>query len=81
LSIETDRDSRQRAPEHQVERHDAMARDAWIKGYLDGMGKAEVARVLARKRRLENIQHRRAAHDDVARALDRNRKRILDNIR
>jgi hypothetical protein len=80
LSIETDRDSRQRAPEHQVERHDAMARDAWIKGYLDGMGKAEVARVLARKRRLENIHHRRAAHD-VVRALDRNRKRILDNIR
>jgi adenylylsulfate kinase-like enzyme len=80
IAVETDRDSRQRAPERQVERHDAMARVAWIEGYLSGMGKAKVARALARKRSLENIQHRRAAHD-VARALDRNRKRVLDNMR
>jgi hypothetical protein len=57
-----------------------MARDARTQGYLYGVGKAKVARALARKRSLENIQYRRAAHD-VARALDRTRKRILENIR
>jgi hypothetical protein len=80
LAIETDRDSRQGAPERQFERHDAMAQRAWTEGYLYGVGKAKVARALARKRSLENIQYRRAALD-VARALDRNRKRILENIR
>jgi hypothetical protein len=82
LTIETDRDSRQRAPERQVERraaHDAMAEVAWTKGYLYGLGKPNIARALARKRSLEKIRHRRAALD-VARAL-RNRKRILENIR
>jgi hypothetical protein len=78
--METDRDSRQRALERQVERHDAMAQLAWTEGYLYGVGNANIARALARKRSLENIQYRRAAHD-VARALDRNRKRILENIR
>jgi hypothetical protein len=82
LTIETDRDSRQRAPERQGERraaHDAMAEVAWTKGYLYGLGKPKIARALARKRSLEKIRNRRAALD-VARAL-RNRKRILENIR
>jgi hypothetical protein len=57
-----------------------MARVAWTEGYLYGTGKATVARALARKQSLENIEHRRAAHD-VVRALDRIRKRILENIR
>jgi broad-specificity NMP kinase len=55
-----------------------MAQVAWTAGYLHGVGKATIARALARKRALENIQYRRAAHE-VARALDRNRKRILDS--
>jgi hypothetical protein len=80
LSIETDRDSRQRGPEPQVERHDAMAQVALTAGYLYGIGKAKVARALARKRILEHIKHRQTAHV-VARALERNRKRILENIR
>jgi hypothetical protein len=80
LVIETDRDTRLGAPERQVERHDVAARVAWIEGYLYGMGKANIARALARKRSLENIKYRRAAQD-VARVRDRNRKRILENIR
>jgi hypothetical protein len=79
LAIKTHRDGRQRAPEREVERHDAMAQLAWTAGYLYGTGKAEIARALARKRTMENVQHRRAAHD-VARALDRHRKRFLENI-
>jgi hypothetical protein len=84
LTIETDRDSRQRARERQSERdrraaHDAMAQVAWTKGYLYGLGKPNVARALARKRSLEKIRDRRAALDS-ARAL-RNRKRILERIR
>jgi hypothetical protein len=80
LAIETDRDSRQGAPERQVERHDAMAQVAWTEGYLHGVGKAKIPRARARKRSLENIQYRRAAQD-VARALDRNRKQIMERIR
>jgi hypothetical protein len=80
LAIEIDRDGRQRAPEREVERHDAMARVAWTKGYLYGTGKAKVARALARQRSLKTIQHRRAAQD-VARALDHNRERILEHSR
>jgi hypothetical protein len=80
LAIELDGDGRQRAPEREVERHDAMARVAWTKGYLYGTGKAKVARALARQRSLETIQHRRAVQD-IARALDRNRKRILEHSR
>jgi hypothetical protein len=80
LAIEPDRDSRQGAPERQFERHDAMAQVAWIEGYLHGVGKAKVARALARKRSLENIQSRRASHD-VARALDRYRRQIMGRIR
>jgi hypothetical protein len=57
-----------------------MAQVAWTKGYLYGTGKATVARALARKRSRENIRYRRAAHD-VARALDRTRNRIRENIR
>jgi hypothetical protein len=57
-----------------------MTRIAWTKGYLYGTGKSNVARALARKRSLENVRYRRAAHN-VARALDRNRKRILESIR
>jgi hypothetical protein len=57
-----------------------MARIAWTKGYLYGTGKSNLARALARKRSLENVRYRRAAHN-VARALDRNRKRILESIR
>jgi hypothetical protein len=79
LAINIDRDGRQRASEREAERHDAMARVAWTAGYLYGSGKATIARALARKRTMENIQHRRAAHD-VARALDRQRKRFLENI-
>jgi hypothetical protein len=56
-----------------------MAQVAWTAGYLYGAGKAKVARALARKRMVENVQHRRAAHG-VARALDRHRKRYLENI-
>jgi hypothetical protein len=56
-----------------------MAQVALTEGYLYGL-KPNVARTLARKRTLENIRYRRAAQD-VARALDRNRKRILENIR
>ena len=72
----TDRDSRGRAPERQVERdrragHDAMEQVAWTKGYLYGVGKPNIARALARRRSMENIRHRRAALE-VARAL-RNR--------
>jgi hypothetical protein len=78
LAIKTDRDGRQRSSEREVERHDAMAQVAWTKGYLYGTGKAKVARALARQRILESIRDRQAAHD-VARALDRNRKRILEN--
>jgi hypothetical protein len=76
LAIETDRDGHQDAPE----RHDAMAQVAWTKGYLYGVGKAKLARVLARKRSSENIEYRRAAHD-IARALDRNRRQIMERIR
>jgi hypothetical protein len=79
IAIKTVRDSRQRAPEREVERHDSMAQVAWTAGYLYGAGKAKVARALARKRMVENVQHRRAAHG-VARALDRHRKRYLENI-
>jgi hypothetical protein len=80
-----DRDSPQRASERQVERdrraaYDAMARVAWAKGYLYGIGTPQIARALAGKRALEKIRHRRAAQQ-VTRALDRNRKRILENIR
>ena len=57
-----------------------MAQVAWTEGYLRGIGNARVARALARKRIRQSIQRRRAAQD-VARALDRNRKRILENIR
>jgi hypothetical protein len=74
--MKTVRDGRQR----EAERHDSMAQAAWTAGYLYGTGKAEVARALARKRLAENIQRRRAAHD-VARELDRHRKRLLENIR
>ena len=80
MAIETDRDSRQGVPGRQVKRHDARAQVAWTEGYLYGVGKANVARALARKRSLENIQYRRAAHD-VARALDRNRRQIMERIR
>jgi hypothetical protein len=84
IDIQTDRDSRQHAPEHQVERdqraaHDAMAQVAWTKGYLYGLGKPNIARALAGKRSREKIRYRRAALD-IARAL-RKRKRILENIR
>jgi chaperonin GroEL (HSP60 family) len=80
-----DRDRPQRASEHLVERdrraaHDAMAQVAWTKGYLYGMGMPKIARALAVERALEKIQRRRAAQQ-VTRALDRNRKRILENIR
>jgi hypothetical protein len=57
-----------------------MAQVAWTEGYLHGVGKAKVARVLARKRSLENIQSRRAAHH-VVRVLDRNRRQIMERIR
>ena len=57
-----------------------MAQVACTKGYLHGIGKARVARALARKRFLENIQHRRAAYE-VAGTLDRARKRILESLR
>lgn len=57
-----------------------MAQVAWTEGYLHGVGKAKIARARARKRSLENIQYRRAAQD-VARALDRNRKQIMERIR
>jgi hypothetical protein len=85
LTIKTDRDSRQRAPEREVERdrraaRDALAQDAWIKGYLYGIGKPKIARALARKRTMEKIRNRRA-EQDLARALDRNRKRSLKSIR
>ena len=73
MAIETDRDDPQRASERDVERHDARARVAWTEGYLYAV-KAKLARALARKRILEDLKYRRAAHD-VARALDRNRKR------
>jgi hypothetical protein len=53
-----------------------MAQVALAEGYLYGL-KPDVARALARKRTLENIRYRRAAQD-VARALDRDRKRILE---
>jgi hypothetical protein len=82
IAIETDRDTRLGVPEREVERHDVAARVARIEGYLYGLGRANVARALARKRSLENIKYRRAAHaQDVARVLDRNRKRILENVR
>jgi hypothetical protein len=77
--MKTSRDGRQRAPEREVERHDAMAQVAWTAGYLYGTGNAKIARALARKRTTENVQHRRAAHE-VGRALDRQRKRFLENI-
>jgi hypothetical protein len=85
LTIETDRDSRRRAPEREVERYrraalDALAQASWTEGYLHGIGKPNVARALARKRTLEKIRNRRAAQN-VARALDRNRKRSLKSIR
>jgi hypothetical protein len=72
----TDRDSRGRAPERQVERdrraaHDAMAEVAWTRGYRYGVGKPNIARALARRRSMENIRHRRVELE-VARAL-RNR--------
>lgn len=57
-----------------------MARSAWTAGYIYGMGKPNIARALGRKRTLDNIRDRRAAQD-VARLLDRNRRRILENIR
>jgi hypothetical protein len=56
-----------------------MAQVAWTKGYLYGIGKPNIARAFARKRSLENIRYRRAAHN-VARALDRNRKQTLKDI-
>jgi hypothetical protein len=85
IAIGADRDSRQQTPKRRVERdrrakHDAMAQAAWTQGYLYGIGKPKVARALARKRSLEKIRYRRAANN-VARALDRNRKRTLENIR
>jgi hypothetical protein len=85
LTIKTDRDSRQRAPEREVERYrraalDALAQAAWTKGYLYGIGKPNVARALARKRTLEEIRNRRSTQE-VARALDRNRTRSLKSIR
>jgi hypothetical protein len=85
LTIEPDRDSRQRAPEREVERDrqaalDALAQVAWTEGYLYGIGGPNVARALARKRTGEKIRNRRAVQD-VARALDRNRKRSLKSIR
>ena len=80
IGIKTDRDGRQRSPGREVERHDAMAQFAWTKGYLYGTGKAKVARALARQRILEHIRERQAAHD-VARALDRIRKRIPGGLR
>jgi hypothetical protein len=69
----TDRDSRDRGPERQVERdrraaHDARAQVAWTQGYLYGVGEPNVARALARKRSMEKIRRRRAALE-VARAL------------
>jgi hypothetical protein len=72
----TDRDSRGRAPERQVERdrraaHEAPAQVAWTKGYLYGIGKPNIARALARERTKQKVRHRRAALE-VARAL-RNR--------
>jgi hypothetical protein len=72
--------ARQRAPQREVERHDAMAHIAWTAGYLYGMGKAQIAHALARKRIMDNVRRRRAAHD-VAGALDRHRKRFLENAR
>jgi hypothetical protein len=69
--MQSGRDSPQRAPARRVERraaHDAMAQDAWTKGYLFGVGKPNIARALARTRSLEDIRRRRAAQD-VARAL------------
>jgi hypothetical protein len=67
----TDRDSRGRTPERQVEpdraAHDARAEIAVIEGYLYGVGRPTVARALARKRSMEKIRHRRAALE-VARA-------------
>jgi hypothetical protein len=72
--------ARGRAPEREVERHDAMAQVAWTRGYLYGTGNAKIARALARQRIKENIQQRQAAHD-VARALARHRKRLLENLR
>ena len=80
MAIKTGRNDRQRAPEREVERHDAMARLAWTEGYLYGIGKTTVARALARRRTFETIAYRRASHE-VVRALDRLRKRILENIR
>ena len=79
----TDRDSRGRPPERQVERdrrpaHDAIAPVAWIEGYLYGVGRPNVARALARKRSTDKIRHRRAALD-LGRAL--RRKRILEKMR
>jgi hypothetical protein len=56
-----------------------MARVAWTKGYLYGIGQPNIARALARKRTSEKIRDQRAALA-FARAL-RNRKRILENIR
>jgi hypothetical protein len=56
-----------------------MAQAAWTAGYLAGVGKAKVARALARQRLMESVQHRRDMHD-VARALDRHRKRFLEKI-
>ena len=69
----TDRDSRSRAPERQLERdrrdaRDAIAKVAWTHGYLYGVGKPNIARALARKRSMQKIRDRRAALD-VARAL------------
>jgi hypothetical protein len=85
LTIETDRDSRRHAPEREVERYrraalDALAQAAWTEGYLYGIGKPKIARALARKRTLEKIRNRRAAQN-LARALDRNRRRSLKSIR
>ena len=85
MTIETDRGSRQRAPERANERYrraalDALAQAAWTEGYLYGIGKPNVARALARKRTLEKIRNRRAAQN-VARALDRNRTRSLKSVR
>jgi hypothetical protein len=84
LTIQSNRDNPQRAPERQVERdrraaHDAIGQAAWIKGYLYGIGKPNIARALARNVSLENIRYRRAAQA-VARALDRNRTQILKDI-
>jgi hypothetical protein len=52
---------------------------AWIKGYLYGMGKPNIARALARNRTSEKVVYRRAALE-FARAL-RNQKRVFENIR